>query len=405
MTRPFESNQAMALILTVFIAMAASDASAGGDYYAAVGGKAAEIAERIREKAAAIASAIKDRASEISEDIRARAAEIKADIESRTVESRQSIAQRTSEAGESMDRRAAESKTNIEARTVQSRQSIAERTRQVSELLKARAAESKADLEAQAEESRQSLAERKSEARESIEARAAESNADLEARAEVSRHSTEEHTSVARESVAADEATNRPIETAVWTKGPDGCYTATDNPELNRRAQALADTVLHRSDSSPGCITFPYMGAPYYDEVIRNKVHAGIDFRANENDEVFSAISGKVVEKSFNSSASSPRSTLILENSGGTMKILYLHMSQINVVEGQEVTKGQLLGKAGTIGTASPHLHLEAWSASSPIYQARSRAVSGSACRPLEDKTCEVEDIMALTTDPLLIIE
>jgi len=184
-----------------------------------------------------------------------------------------------------------------------------------------------------------------------------------------------------------------------WQRKGDKCYYPLNNPNLETKIRWLAQSVLKRSDSSVGCVTFPYLGTPYYDDVIRNKAHAGIDFRTN-NDPVYAVEAGHVRKVSFN--LAKGRSTLIIENLSRSRKTLYLHMSRIDVKEGDIVDRGTQVGISGSVGACNgscPHLHLETWGLHSPLYCTRNKSISGSACPDSLNK-CEPATISFLTINP-----
>ena len=218
-----------------------------------------------------------------------------------------------------------------------------------------------------------------------------------------------------------------------WTQS-DGCYIATDARHQSK-LRALGMLALRSSDRKKGCVTFPYLGAPYDADgslnpkgpTILNDVHAGIDLRAQTGDTIYAIDGGTVVRADLclTDRAAQPQrsqancasqdgkehSTLIIENNAKTLKMLYLHLSEFSskIASGAQVNKGDVVGRAGAIGTDHAHLHLEVWAASAPWYCARNRAVSGSACpgklsRILFDKStttayCELEDIQKGTVD------
>ncbi len=87
------------------------------------------------------------------------------------------------------------------------------------------------------------------------------------------------------------------------------------------------------------------------------KMHAGIDFTAPRGSAIQATGKGKVISVK-NSRVGYGRSVLIDHGYGYTS--LYAHMSKINVVVGEQVTKGQKIGEVGNTGTSTaPHLHYE----------------------------------------------
>lgn len=202
-----------------------------------------------------------------------------------------------------------------------------------------------------------------------------------------------------------------------WEK-TDGCNKAINSTEYNRKLVALGQLALRRSDGVAGCVTTRYL-EPSYDQDCRlgicSDVHAGVDLRARTPLPVYPIERGKVVRKSLN--IAQRHSTLIIENLAQTRKILYLHMSEISVAEGDDVSPMTSIGKSGSVGTREAHLHIEVWPNGSPWYCSREQgltpAISGSACagkmikvenptsRRLEDKTvCTLEEVKGFTIDP-----
>jgi murein DD-endopeptidase MepM/ murein hydrolase activator NlpD len=82
--------------------------------------------------------------------------------------------------------------------------------------------------------------------------------------------------------------------------------------------------------------------------------HSGIDYRAGRGTEVRAVADGVVViaEDHFFGGNS------VFVDHGNELVSMYMHFDRIDVVEGQEVTRGDVLGAAGDTGRATgPHLH------------------------------------------------
>lgn len=184
-----------------------------------------------------------------------------------------------------------------------------------------------------------------------------------------------------------------------WQGKEGECLTLASDPVKAESIRRLALVLLGQHDEKVGCTTFPYLGSPY--SVAGNEAHAGIDFRAN-GVPVRAAEAGRVVVKSFD--PKDERSTLIIENNGRSRKTLYLHMSSIEVEQGDYVLAGQQVGTAGSVGTVSAHLHFEVWPAYSPLYCGRERSISGSAC-PQDGGTCSLNSIQSYTGEPEMVIQ
>jgi len=82
--------------------------------------------------------------------------------------------------------------------------------------------------------------------------------------------------------------------------------------------------------------------------------HTGMDIRAPEGTSVLAANHGRVaLVGDFFFGGNS-----VFLDHGQGVYTMYFHLSSINVVEGQNVTKGDLLGLVGMTGRATgPHLH------------------------------------------------
>lgn len=103
----------------------------------------------------------------------------------------------------------------------------------------------------------------------------------------------------------------------------------------------------------------------------KKKYHEGIDLRCESGTDVKAVASGEVVVASLN-----------VPNCGGMIQIKhsmgiqskFCHLSQINVTVGQEVKKGDIVGKSGgtpgEIGSGhstGPHLHFEMLAGETPL--------------------------------------
>lgn len=87
-------------------------------------------------------------------------------------------------------------------------------------------------------------------------------------------------------------------------------------------------------------------------------VHPGVDYAAGLSDPVFAATAGQVV---FAGWLRGYGNAVIIRSSTG-LQTLYAHMSSLLVSEGEEVSQGVKVGKAGKTGTATGvHLHFEVY--------------------------------------------
>lgn len=103
-----------------------------------------------------------------------------------------------------------------------------------------------------------------------------------------------------------------------------------------------------------GVITSEF-GCRVSNSEIVSSYHTGIDIAANSGTQILAMHDGTVtMAKNF----SSYGNCIIIEN--GDLVSLYAHCLSLNVKEGQNVKKGDFIGKVGMTGNATgPHLHLE----------------------------------------------
>jgi murein DD-endopeptidase MepM/ murein hydrolase activator NlpD len=84
--------------------------------------------------------------------------------------------------------------------------------------------------------------------------------------------------------------------------------------------------------------------------------HKGVDISAPMGTPIHAAADGIVVQAEW----SSGWGRMVLIDHGNGLRTLYAHLSRFEVVPGQEVRRGMVLGYSGQSGRAtSPHLHFE----------------------------------------------
>lgn len=89
----------------------------------------------------------------------------------------------------------------------------------------------------------------------------------------------------------------------------------------------------------------------------RRKMHSGIDFSAPTGTSVHATGKGKVI-KVINAKKGYGKHVVI--DHGYTYQTLYAHLKEIDVEKGQQVNRGDIIGKVGSTGTSTaPHLHYE----------------------------------------------
>ena len=103
----------------------------------------------------------------------------------------------------------------------------------------------------------------------------------------------------------------------------------------------------------PGVVTSSYGFRRIYNGVPRNP-HAGTDFRAPTGTPVKAPFAGKVILTGDHYYAGK---SIYIDSGNGVIN-LFFHLSDINVKEGDQVKKGQVVGKSGSSGRVTgPHLH------------------------------------------------
>ncbi len=87
------------------------------------------------------------------------------------------------------------------------------------------------------------------------------------------------------------------------------------------------------------------------------KMHTGIDLTAPTGTIIHATGDGKVIQANYSLGGYGKR---IIIDHGFGFKTLYAHLSEIDVKVGQQVKRGQLIGKVGSTGrSTAPHLHYE----------------------------------------------
>jgi len=109
--------------------------------------------------------------------------------------------------------------------------------------------------------------------------------------------------------------------------------------------------------------------------------HAGVDLTATMGTPVYAAADGIISAAQF----ANRYGRAILIDHGHGMTTLYAHLSNFEIVPGEEVRRGQLIGHSGASGRVSgPHLHFEVRQGGSPVNPARylSRSAVLTQVRP-----------------------
>jgi murein DD-endopeptidase MepM/ murein hydrolase activator NlpD len=108
--------------------------------------------------------------------------------------------------------------------------------------------------------------------------------------------------------------------------------------------------------SSFGSRTDPFSG--------EGAIHTGVDLQAPMGTPVHAAADGIVVYAEW----SGGYGRLVKVDHGNGLQTYYGHMSRLEVVTGQEIRRGDILGLSGSSGRAtSPHLHYEVRMGGAPV--------------------------------------
>lgn len=143
--------------------------------------------------------------------------------------------------------------------------------------------------------------------------------------------------------------------------------------ELARQSASLQNMIANKTSTTSPAVTvtttfmrpvggpitspFGYRTHPIFNSRI---FHSGIDIGAGYGSSIKAANTGKVIMAGWYGGYGK---VVIIDHGvirGQPITTLYGHMSVINVTQGQNVTKGQIIGKVGSTGySTGPHLHFE----------------------------------------------
>ncbi|WP_374016562.1 M23 family metallopeptidase [Paenibacillus thiaminolyticus] len=125
---------------------------------------------------------------------------------------------------------------------------------------------------------------------------------------------------------------------------------------------AQAETFKQRLDSTPtfwptdstyitsrfGSRSDPFYGGSAF--------HAGLDIGGDKGDPVYAAADGKVIASDYDEM----KGNYLIIDHGSSLTTRYLHLSERSVRSGEQVNKGQMIGKMGSTGRSTgAHLHFE----------------------------------------------
>ncbi len=104
--------------------------------------------------------------------------------------------------------------------------------------------------------------------------------------------------------------------------------------------------------SSPFGVKRSYNGGPV------DSYHKGLDFAADMGAPVYAPADGKVLLTGYEKDGFVVHGNTIILDHGQSVTSIYMHLSKIDVKEGQEVKQGEKIGEVGHTGISTgPHLH------------------------------------------------
>jgi murein DD-endopeptidase MepM/ murein hydrolase activator NlpD len=158
---------------------------------------------------------------------------------------------------------------------------------------------------------------------------------------------------------------NIPPETMLVIPGGEGVFTDWRTPRISRDEPATAKHLgpgacTGSFNGVSGSLTFLWPSTERYlsgFDYSPETNHFGIDIAGKLGNPIFAADHGVVVYAGWNDYG---YGEMIVIDHGAGWQTLYAHLSQVNVVCGQEVYQGDTIGYMGSTGKSTgPHLHFE----------------------------------------------
>jgi len=156
-----------------------------------------------------------------------------------------------------------------------------------------------------------------------------------------------------------------PPETMLVVPGGKGIFTDWRTPRISRDEPATAKHLgpgacTGSFEGVSGSLTFLWPSTERYlsgFDYSPETNHYGIDIAGRLGNPIFAADHGVVVYAGWNEYG---YGEMIVIDHGAGWQTLYAHLSQVNVVCGQEVYQGDTIGLMGSTGKSTgPHLHFE----------------------------------------------
>lgn len=134
--------------------------------------------------------------------------------------------------------------------------------------------------------------------------------------------------------------------------------TAHEMAEINRMKKTITDTAYFNempfNSPTDGCMNSVYGLKRYYNGKFSGNYHKGIDIKAPKGALVRTIAGGKII---FGEFFRLHGGAVAVDHGQGLVSI-YIHLSKIDVKQGQIVAAGQKIAEVGSTGFATgPHLH------------------------------------------------
>jgi murein DD-endopeptidase MepM/ murein hydrolase activator NlpD len=111
-------------------------------------------------------------------------------------------------------------------------------------------------------------------------------------------------------------------------------------------------------------------------------IHSGVDISAPDGTPVKAAADGVVIYAQYQGGGFG---RLVVINHNNGMQSLYAHLSKFDVIAGQEIRQGEVVGRVGSSGrVTAPHLHYEVRVGSTPVNPYRFLMRSVAATKPVK---------------------
>lgn len=131
------------------------------------------------------------------------------------------------------------------------------------------------------------------------------------------------------------------------------------------------DSIIYRGIKNPIMDEVAFLGSPTRGGYITSNFgprwgskHYGMDISGNIGDPVYAAIDGEIKECKYDGNYGNK----ILIQHNGEIQTIYGHLSKYEVNVGDNIVKGQLIGRVGNTGRSTgPHLHFEVRVNGSPV--------------------------------------